>query len=226
MSSNVERAPGEKLTVQFEARKCIRSRHCVLGDPRVFVPNADGEPNVEGEWIHPDAASVDAVVEIAHKCPSGAITYERIDGGPQEAPPPVNVVRVRENGPLAFHAEMHFYGGGSALRAALCRCGASKSKPFCDTSHADAGFAASGEAPTRDSPALAVCNGPLEVIPVENGPLHVKGNLEVVTGTGRTVERVTECWLCRCGGSGGKPFCDGTHRRIGFTAAGLAPRRK
>jgi CDGSH-type Zn-finger protein len=54
----------------------------------------------------------------------------------------------------------------------------------------------------------------------------VKGNLEVVTGTGRTVERVTECWLCRCGGSGSKPFCDGTHRRIGFTAAGLAPRRK
>lgn len=221
MSSTVEKVPGTRLTVLFSTRKCIHSRNCVLGDPRVFVPNVDGE------WIHPDAASVEAVVEIAHNCPSGAIAYERTDGGAQEAPPTVNVVRVRENGPLAFHAQMNLYGGGgSALRATLCRCGVSKAKPFCDTSHVAAGFAASGEAPTRDSPALAVRNGPLEVIPVENGPLHVKGNLEVVTGTGRTVQRVTECWLCRCGGSGNKPFCDGTHRKTGFTADGLAPRRK
>lgn len=144
----------------------------------------------------------------------------------EEAPPAVNVVRVRENGPLAFHAPMNLYGGGSALRATLCRCGASKRKPYCDTSHVAAGFTASGEVPGKDSPALAVRDGPLAVIPVENGPLHVKGNLEVVTGTGRTVQRVTECWLCRCGGSGNKPFCDGTHRKIGFTADGLAPRRK
>jgi CDGSH-type Zn-finger protein/uncharacterized Fe-S cluster protein YjdI len=220
MSSDVEKVSGTRVTVLFNARKCIHSRHCVLGDPRVFVPNVDGQ------WIHPDAASVEAVVEIAHNCPSGAIAYERTDGGAQEAPPTVNVVRVRENGPLAFHAEMNLYGGGSALRATLCRCGASKSKPFCDTSHVAAGFTASGEMPTQESPALAVRNGPLEVIPVENGPLHVKGNLEVVTGTGRTVQRVTECWLCRCGSSANKPFCDGTHRKIGFTAEGLAPRRK
>jgi len=220
MSSKVEKVPGEKVTVLFEAEKCIHSRNCVLGDPRVFVPNVDGE------WIHPDAASVEAVVGIAHNCPSGAISYERHDGGPQEAPPPVNVVRVRENGPLAFHAEMHFHGGGRAMRATLCRCGASKTKPYCDTSHVAAGFTASGEAPTKDSPALAVRGGPLEVIPVENGPLHVKGSLEIVTGTGRTMQRVTECWLCRCGASANKPFCDGSHRKIGFVAEGLAPRRK
>jgi CDGSH-type Zn-finger protein len=71
-----------------------------------------------------------------------------------------------------------------------------------------------------------VRNGPLEVIPVENGPLHVKGSLEIVSGTGRTLKRVTECWLCRCGHSGKKPYCDGSHRKTGFTAPGLAPARK
>ncbi|MDF3838899.1 CDGSH iron-sulfur domain-containing protein [Cupriavidus basilensis] len=49
-----------------------------------------------------------------------------------------------------------------------------------------------------------------------NGPLHVKGNLEVISGTGRTVARMTEAWLCRCGQSGNKPFCDGTHKKVGF----------
>ena len=35
---------------------------------------------------------------------------------------------------------------------------------------------------------------------------------------GRTLERTTETWLCRCGGSQNKPYCDGSHRKIGFTA--------
>lgn len=65
--------------------------------------------------------------------------------------------------------------------------------------------------------------GPLEVIPVENGPLHLKGSLEVLSASGDPVERVTECWLCRCGQSSKKPFCDGTHRKVGFVAPGRPP---
>ncbi|MGE8367496.1 CDGSH iron-sulfur domain-containing protein [Cupriavidus sp. 2MCAB6] len=52
--------------------------------------------------------------------------------------------------------------------------------------------------------------------PIPNGPLRIKGNLEVISGTGRTVNRMTEAWLCRCGHSGNKPFCDGTHKKVGF----------
>jgi CDGSH-type Zn-finger protein len=53
-----------------------------------------------------------------------------------------------------------------------------------------------------------------------NGPLMVAGPIEVVTGTGRTVTRGNETYFCRCGASSKKPFCDGTHKKIGFTAEG------
>lgn len=181
----------------------------MLGDPHVFVPNAPGE------WIHPEAASVEKIVAIAESCPSGAITYVRKDGGPQEKPPVVNTVRLSENGPLAVHAEI-VLGGETSYRATLCRCGASENKPFCDGSHAKSGFAATGEPALKDTPALAARNGPLTVTPTTNGPLKLEGNAEIVTGTGHTVDRTTRTFLCRCGHSANKPFCDGSHKRVGF----------
>lgn len=107
------------------------------------------------------------------------------------------------------------------LPATLCRCGASKQKPFCDGSHVDAGFAASGESATRESQPLAVRNGSLVVAPQKNGPLQLEGNLEICCGTGRTIDRATKTWLCRCGHSANKPFCDGSHRKAGFVAPGV-----
>jgi CDGSH-type Zn-finger protein len=142
--------------------------------------------------------------------------YQRLDGGEQEEAPLVNVVRIRENGPLAFHAELQLESEAPRFRATLCRCGASRSKPFCDNAHAGAGFTATGEPATQDSPALAPRNGPLSVTPLPNGPLLVSGNLEVVSGTGRTVLRTRKAAFCRCGASANKPFCDGSHARVGF----------
>jgi CDGSH-type Zn-finger protein/uncharacterized Fe-S cluster protein YjdI len=200
---------GGKIDIGFDGKRCIHSRNCVLGHPEVFVPNAPGE------WIHPDAASVEAITFVAHSCPSGAITYRRKDGGAEEQPPVVNLVRLRENGPLAFNAEMEIAGEAS-LRATLCRCGASENKPYCDGSHSKIGFTASGEPASKESKALETRNGPVTVSPQPNGPLRVDGNLEVVSGTGRTIDRVTRTFLCRCGHSSNKPFCDGSHKKVGF----------
>lgn len=113
MSDKVQEYRGERIVVRFDGHRCIHSRNCVLGRPDVFVPIA------QGGWIYPDNAAPEAVAEIAHNCPSGAITYERLDSGPQEVAPIVNVVRIRENGPLAFHAE-----------------------PYCDGTHTKIGFVA------------------------------------------------------------------------------------
>ncbi|MBP7289524.1 MAG: CDGSH iron-sulfur domain-containing protein [Nannocystaceae bacterium] len=53
-----------------------------------------------------------------------------------------------------------------------------------------------------------------------DGPLEIAGPVEICAGTGRTIARVESARLCRCGGSANKPFCDGTHARIGFRAGG------
>jgi len=172
--------------------------------------------NVKGPWIHPDAMPVEQVVEVAHACPSGAIHYQRLDGGAQEAAPPVNLATVREAGPYAFRAQLEIDGTPAGFRATLCRCGASKNKPYCDGSHHEVGFSATGEPPTGKTEALAMRNGVLAIDPQTNGPLRVRGNLEILSGTGRAVARVTSAYLCRCGGSANKPFCDGTHAKIGF----------
>lgn len=106
--------------------------------------------------------------------------------------------------------------GFAGFRATLCRCGASKNKPFCDGSHREISFAASGEPTTGTFDALAARDRPLEVRPQRNGPLAISGNLEIVSGTGRTVMKTTSTRLCRCGHSQNKPYCDGTHAKIGF----------
>jgi CDGSH-type Zn-finger protein/uncharacterized Fe-S cluster protein YjdI len=209
ISPTVEEARAPRALMRFEGKRCIHARHCVLGAPDVFLAN------VKGPWLHPEAVPVEELVAILEACPSGALTYERTDGGPQEQPPKVNVARVRENGPLAVHGEVRLEGT-TIYRATLCRCGASKNKPFCDGSHATVGFIATGEPATQESVPLEHRGGLLEIEPLRNGPLRVSGNLEICAGTGRTVKRVTSAALCRCGGSANKPFCDGTHARIGF----------
>ncbi|MBL8558060.1 MAG: CDGSH iron-sulfur domain-containing protein [Hyphomonadaceae bacterium] len=209
---SIERAPGEKITLIFDGKKCIHARECVTGAPKTFLAN------VEGPWLHPDETPVERLVEIAHRCPSGAVAYERHDGGPPEAPPPVNIGHVRENGPIALHGDLVLNGAAIGCRATLCRCGASKNKPYCDGSHVAAGFTASGEPVSRRIDALASRDGPLAIAPQKDGPLKVEGNLELCAGTGRVVERATQMFLCRCGASKNKPFCDGAHKAIGFVA--------
>ena len=201
-------AATETITLRFDGRRCIHSRHCVLEAPSVF------RANTPGAWIHPEAATVEHCVHVAHNCPSGAITYERHDGGPQESVPSVNVVRVLENGPYAVHAQIE--SADAAFRVTLCRCGKSRRKPYCDGSHVAAGFAATGEPATVASQPLAERSGPLSITPIPNGPLQLAGNVEICAGTGRTVLRTQSVRLCRCGASDKKPLCDGSHARTGF----------
>ncbi|MDX2219195.1 MAG: ferritin-like domain-containing protein [Burkholderiales bacterium] len=215
-----EVAVGKDVTIVFDGARCIHARHCVLGEPGVFLANTPGT------WIHPDKATPERIAIVAHNCPSGAVMYRRHDGGPDEAPPNVNVIRVRENGPLAFHVDLALAGAteeSCKTRATLCRCGQSKSKPYCDGSHVAAGFVASGEPPTIVSDPLPDRRGKLSVTPLKDGPLEVQGNVELLAGTGRTINRVgaaSSLRLCRCGGSANKPYCDGTHRVNGFAADG------
>ncbi|WP_457418246.1 ferritin-like domain-containing protein [Roseateles sp. P5_E7] len=216
VTDGVEIVQGEKLELRFEAKRCIHARFCVTGAPKVFLANTPGA------WLYPDAMPVERLVDIAHACPSGAIQVRRKDGEADEAPPPVNLLQVREAGPYGIRGDLHLRGEAIGTRATLCRCGASKNKPFCDGSHHDIAFTATGEPETgllgfsTDMP--AVRDGRIDIEPEPNGPLQLRGQIEVLSGTGRMVCRVAQARLCRCGGSQTKPFCDGSHARNGFNA--------
>jgi CDGSH-type Zn-finger protein/uncharacterized Fe-S cluster protein YjdI len=195
----------------FDAEKCIHSRNCVLNRPDVFVPN------VEGEWIHPEMADAGELQALADSCPSGAIQFAA--AAKTAKAPLVNTLHIRENGPYAVRAEIQMDGlVNSSTRLTLCRCGASKNKPYCDCTHDSIGFQASGEVTAVASEPLENRGGALAVKPHLNGPLQMSGNLEICNGTGHTVNRVTSTYLCRCGGSSNKPYCDGSHKTNGFSS--------
>ena len=129
---------------------------------------------------------------------------------------------VANHGPLYLRGELAIDGAaedmpGVRFRAALCRCGLSKNKPFCDNSHEAGSFqdrGAVGEA----GPGVDAHGGPLAVTALKDGPLLFAGNLSIVSGSGRATWSGTKCALCRCGESKNKPFCDGAHRAAGFTS--------
>lgn len=201
---------GRDMVLSFDTKRCIHARFCVLGAPEVFLSG------VEGQWIFPDKMETETLKAVAHSCPSGAVSYVPKGDVQPEPAPEVNIVNLREDGPYAFKAPIVLDGDEIGFRATLCRCGASNNKPFCDGSHKDINFKVTGEPETRASEPLVVRDGQLSITAQKNGPLQVKGNLEICAGTGRNIDRVQTARLCRCGGSKTKPFCDNTHLKIGF----------
>ncbi len=95
-------------------------------------------------WIDPDGAAVEEIIATIKKCPSGALSYaiDGVEALPPQRPP---LVTVTDDGPYAVTGGIELMGvefgeGASKEHYTLCRCGASKNKPFCDGSHWDANF--------------------------------------------------------------------------------------
>jgi CDGSH-type Zn-finger protein len=139
------------------------------------------------------------------------------DGGPR------NAALISENGPLVLRGRIRHAAQAGAPpteheEVALCRCGASGNKPFCDGSHARIEFTDHGRCVKAPEPASRAAEGELVLHPIANGPLRIDGWFELSTADGQRYVCGDKTWLCRCGASGNKPFCDGTHKKTGFTA--------
>lgn len=199
---------GKDIAISFDMGRCIHARNCYLKLSEVFDP-------ARKPWVDPDAAPAEEIAAMIRTCPSGALSYARKDGGLDERPPRINRVAVLENGPLALTGDLKL-GEASETRVTLCRCGLSKSKPYCDYSHVAAGFEATGE--PEEAEGKVQDPGPVEIRANEDGCLVLSGPAEVVSGTGRRVKQAGKLFLCRCGHSGNKPFCDGSHKAAGFKA--------
>ncbi|MEZ5064129.1 MAG: CDGSH iron-sulfur domain-containing protein [bacterium] len=212
----MNRHESEDIEVTYDPRRCIHAAECVRGLRSVFDPNRK-------PWIDPSAAPAGAIAEVISRCPTGALHFQRRDGGPNEAPSP-NTIVPAENGPLYLRGQVVVENNdGAAIgrdtRMALCRCGASRHKPYCDGMHEKVGFEAPGCAnPQAPDPHVAAADdSDLTIHVVPNGPLLVSGAYEF-----RPHEEASETReggaFCRCGASSNKPFCDGTHKKIDFVA--------
>jgi CDGSH-type Zn-finger protein len=65
----------------------------------------------------------------------------------------------------------------------------------------------------------------VKIMPTDDGPYVIEGPATVVDADGNEYDLTeqTPIFLCRCGGSRTKPFCDGAHETLNFEAAGRAP---
>jgi len=128
---------GKRITILDNRAICSHATFCTDELKSVFRHN-------EEPWIDPDGATVEAIVAQVRKCPSGALSYaiDGVEAGPPQRAP---MVTVTDNGPYAVTGGIELLGvpfgdGASREHYTLCRCGASKNKPFCDGSHWHVGF--------------------------------------------------------------------------------------
>ena len=139
---------GKDLNVTFDKDECIHAGECVRGLPSVF--DIDRRP-----WVLPDEGDPQAVRDVVAKCPTGALAIEEHgaieDHGAQNAgdtpsASPAVRMRIKVNGPVLVAGPCELEGPDGSLIPiekdvfALCRCGLSEKKPFCDGAHARAGW--------------------------------------------------------------------------------------
>lgn len=206
------RYTGENVDIIYNAKRCIHAALCVSQLAEVF--DKDRRP-----WILPDGTTANRVSEMIPSCPSGALHYERKDVAEVEMPPTANTITFWEGAPIQIHGNLSIEGANIDLhgetRATLCRCGASKNKPFCDNSHHDIDFDGTLPAPTTTVEANTA-GGELKISVKPNGSLRVEGEFTIYDAEGQAIFSGDHANLCRCGGSARKPFCDGTHLANGF----------
>lgn len=130
----------ERITVYWTPELCIHTANCLNAEPEVF-------DSMRRPWVVLDGADADAVAAAVMTCPTGALRFVRNDGGPQEPAPEETTVQPRPGGPLFVRGRLRVIDARgnvtyTATRMALCRCGGSSNKPYCDGTHRVTGFRA------------------------------------------------------------------------------------
>ncbi len=136
----------DEVTVVWKPKACIHSTICWKGLIEVFNPK-------ERPWVKMDGATTEKIIEQVRQCPSGALSYYlNVDEAKENDPDKVVAeaatilkVEVTPDGPYLIKTEcliVHSDGREETKTGtvALCRCGASTNKPYCDGSHRKVGF--------------------------------------------------------------------------------------
>ncbi len=127
---------GKDITIHYNRLLCSHAGEC--GKLKtVFDPSRQ-------PWIEPDSGQADDIIEVVTTCPSGALSYSLPGGSPQHAVGGAPGISVEQDGPYRVTgvplATARPAAGGCRDKYVLCRCGASKNKPYCDGTHHDIGW--------------------------------------------------------------------------------------
>lgn len=128
---------GREITVLYNRLLCSKAFECGKRLESVFDTTRD-------PWIDPDQATVSEIVDVVRACPSGALSHRLINANTKHEVPRGIAIEIEKNGPYRVRnvglTNVSLSAGACQQKFALCRCGASKNKPFCDGSHVAAGF--------------------------------------------------------------------------------------
>ena len=212
MRSRIYSFESDDIIVHWDYHRCIHVEECIRSLPEVFDRH-------RRPWIDATQAPAERIAWACERCPTGALHYERKDGGHAEPTPETNQITVSSNGPLFVKGDLRITdaAGASLLtdtRAALCRCGHSRNKPLCDGQHEKAGFRADGkltEAHLTTEDAEGPAGGELTIRAADPGPLMIRGSARIRGDRLDNCAQVRVGALCCCGKSKNKPFCDGSH---------------
>ena len=143
---NVKDYSNGEITVYWKAELCIHSANCLMGMPRVF--NSKRKP-----WINVTGADSKEIMKTVDSCPSRALTYLKSNTFSIRKPrkkkkllPKFAKVQILKDGPALITGNFIIRDSKKkkirleSTVAALCRCGGSGKKPFCDGSHLAQGF--------------------------------------------------------------------------------------
>ena len=131
MENRQDSYTGKGITIHDNRSICAHAGYCT--DKLADVFRMKQEP-----WIDPDAAAVEEIIAVIRSCPSGALSYTLVEGSDDSIAE--QGIFVAPNGPYVVSGcpdleDTLWAEGAQRQKYTLCRCGASKNKPFCDGSH-------------------------------------------------------------------------------------------
>ena len=136
-----------------------------------------------------------------------------------------NSIMVRPDGPLVCKGDIAITlvnAGGELILTdnefALCRCGLSKNKPYCDGTHKTEGIKMAQSFSDEREEDIKEIKGALTITVKNNAMYSINGPVTIFSRDGLSKTTRTKAALCRCGQSEKKPFCDAKHKKCGFVA--------
>jgi uncharacterized Fe-S cluster protein YjdI len=146
MAKTTHKYTNGEVTIVWKPAACIHSTLCWKGLKNVFNPG-------KRPWIEPTGGTTTQIIEQVGKCPSGALSYFMNEDGESDKPISTEMaqpltIEVSPNGPYLIKASCSIQHSDGKIETktgttALCRCGSSRNKPFCDGSHREVGFTGS-----------------------------------------------------------------------------------